>query len=200
VKAAAALLLAVGCAHHFDRDDGAPGFVDLAQPPEHPAWSMTERAQAPQERLLVLTPALVGVLGLVPAGPHHQAGGALGAEVALEWSRGTTYHREIPDRDPDPVPMFGFGLAAGWMGFATSSGDGARLAPLYLEARGRPSPGITAGLGWFERPFGDGGQRGPQLTVEAGPLLLRTGYVLGEGAVAQIGVDVWGSLTWVWTR
>jgi hypothetical protein len=188
-----------GCAH-FHMDDGAPGSTDIAQPPRDRQRFQIEAADPPGERLLVVRPSLVGVLGRVPAGSDQFASGALGLELAVEWATSSGYHRLLPvgtERD-FPLPERGFGLAAGWMPLTSSSPQGRFGGPLYGEARARLYPALSLGAGWFSRT--DGSEHGPQLSLVAGPLLARAGHVIGGRVFAQIGVDVWATLVWVWSR
>jgi hypothetical protein len=200
-RVAVVFVLAVGCAH-FDLDDGAPGLTDVAQPPEHLDWFMVTPATPPGDRMLVLTPALFGVLGQIPAGRDHLAGEGFGAEVALEYGVSQHYHRTLPGENGSPSPDRGVGLALGWTTFTSAPAGGSAHGPVYAEARLRLAPAATAGLGFFIHPNAEQGyrQRGPQVSAITGPLFLRLGYVLGEGACAQVGVDVWGTLSWVWSR
>jgi hypothetical protein len=196
----AALLALAGCGH-VHADQGAPGLVDLAQPPLFPDVRSVEPAREPGESMVCLAPAFLATKGSRRLASGRRDEVLLGLELSLE--KGTSEHNHQVDAGLDPpqrlvLPETAWGMAAGAQAVVRPGGD-VGLGPLTLELRHRFGYGVfTAGGGvlW------DLETRRPGLVGTAAALIfvVRAGHVSGQGAFGSIGVDLWAVTTWVRTR
>lgn len=194
---AVALLVVVasGCTH-TDLARNAPGHVDPRCPPRTPE----ERVPVdPGEQHVVIAYGAVGGLGAHVTGGAPGFAALAGPEVSVLYGRSATSHA-----DPSwVIPSRAYGLRVGGV-WATSNArhdDGARARPsaqIYGEAALRFERVIGAGAGWAVDVDGVG--HGPQLTVSAGPLLLRGTHLQRGGTFVVLGVILSGQHAFVWSQ
>lgn len=180
----------------------APGNIVVAEPPKDVTHVGVERPADPGEYVLAWTTgALVGG-GLSIPGPHGVFTGS--AETSLHLGVNTRSH----DYDTSQLwplvsgrfgeyPMQGWagGLNLGWtLATATRPANSAGYAEAQLTYSG--VVGLAAGWAW------DPGRtaHGPQITLNLGPIYLRSTTMLDVGTSIEAGLVLKLPAVWVWSR
>lgn len=174
-----------GCYHsHSTRN--APGRVKVLEPPASPSEDPRRRPADPGEQSLVLSAGPSGGATLTTRSGDSQTNGSFGAEFSLHY--GQVDHSHSHDSAES-----GRGLGPGWLdrygglnvGALRVLRDDASRFRFYTEAQYSPFHGLL-GLsgGWLVDS--DGG-KGPQLTLNLGPLYARSSTRLGDGTHFEMG-------------
>jgi hypothetical protein len=182
----------------------APGNIDVATPPLDLTRVAVERPADPGEYVLAWTTgALVGGgLSTSSAGTAGVVSGS--AETSLHLGVNRTSHRyDVSELWPlvngrfGEYPMTGWagGLNLGWtLGTAARPASSAGYAEAQLTYAG--TLGMAAGWAWDPARTA----HGPQITVNLGPLYLRSTTMLAAGTSIEAGLVLKIPAVWVWSR
>ena len=183
--------LATGCVRtHLQHD--APGNIDVRARPEHPESRVAEIPRDPGERMVVTSLGPYAGIGLAAGGDRDgQRSNSVGVEGSILYGVADHSHNED---DFFIYPLTGVGLNLG-ANLLTRERTGPSTT--YAELQYHDTfVGVAGGWAWDPRLA----LSGPQATVFAGPLYLRSTTLLNAGTDVQIGLFFKLPAVWVWSR
>lgn len=182
--ALAAALLA-GCSHsHHPRN--APGNVDLLRRPESPRDNPSLPPSDPGEQSVITSIGPSG--GLVVAsgqrdGDPKNANATAGAELSLAYGQNRFSHHEDGGGLDSFFPRWRVGLNLGLLAASRDESWGPRA---YTEVQYSFVNGLLGLAGGWQSDFDR--RQGPQFTLNAGPLYLRSATHLDLGTDLELGL------------